>query len=99
MTLENRFISSEHSDDVINAAAKFGDLPASYQDNAMLTIVQYNPQAGDIGIQVLEVNTVNDYNTTAFDTFNAIPTVSPSSKQSLSLLDLANRSEIGDGLL
>ena len=98
LTLETRVIGPEHSTAVADATVEFSNLDQSFAENAMLTMMMYRPDAGLI-MQVIEVNTVNDADTTAFDTFNAIPTMAPSHKQSMNLVDVANRSEVPDGTL
>jgi FAD/FMN-containing dehydrogenase len=99
LTMQTRYIAVNHSDEVADAVAAFSDLDESYSANAMLTAVSYSPLSGQIVNSVLEVNTLNDLNTTAYDQFNRIPTLEPSRAQSMTLLDVSNRSVVQEGTL
>lgn len=77
LTLEMRLISFAHADAVVDAIAAYTDLDRSFQDSAMLTLAAYDPKVGDTTISVIEVNTIDDANTTAFDAFNRIPALTP----------------------
>ncbi|GIZ46194.1 hypothetical protein CKM354_000933000 [Cercospora kikuchii] len=92
MSMEVRSIGIEHAETVFDAAAAFADFNRSFQDNAMLASVAYSPVSGNITASVIEVNARDDANATAFDAFNSIPTLAPSKKESVNLVDSANRS-------
>lgn len=94
VTMELRTIAANYSDDVVDAFVGFTNANESFHDNAMLTVVTYTPTAGEITMTVLEVNTANEENTTAFDAFNAVPTLTPSTKQSLTLPAAANDTQV-----
>lgn len=89
LTLERRTVSEQYTDQFIDAIVGYANLNQSYQNNAMVSVISYKPGAG-ISMTVTEVNTVNDWNTTAFDAYNRIPLLTPSKKQSLTLPDAAN---------
>lgn len=99
LTMETRIIGGNESTAVSHAIKEFTNLDQSHQDNAMLTLMMYRPESDGITISVIEVNTANDLNTIAFDRFNAIPTLMPSERQSMSLVNSANRSEVPEGTL
>lgn len=89
LTLERRTIGEEHTDEYIDAIVKFADLDQSFQDNAINSVTTYSP-GGGISNTVAEVNTANNLNTTAFDAFNQLPTLVPSTKLSTTLPGVAD---------
>lgn len=89
VTLERRSIGTEHTDEFANAVVGYANLDQSFQNNAMVSVIGYQPQAGAIIMTVTEVNTVNDWNTTAFDAYNRIPILSTTGKKSYTLPDAA----------
>lgn len=89
LTLERRTVGPEYADDIINGIVGFANAPKDTQDNALVVVIGYQPAAGEIVMTVTEVNSVNDWNTTAFNAFNKIPLLSPSNKQSYTLPDAA----------
>lgn len=91
LSLETRILSEEHSDDVADAIAGFTDLNQSFADDAMLTILSYNPKTANSSITVTEINTMDIANSSAFDAFNSIPTSTPGVKQSLTLADSSSQ--------
>ncbi|KAK6197121.1 hypothetical protein LQW54_010916 [Pestalotiopsis sp. IQ-011] len=91
LSLETRILSEGHSDDVADAIAAFTDLDQSFADDAMLTILSYNPETGNSSFTVTEINTMDIANSTAFRTFNSIPTSNPGAKQSLTLADSSSQ--------
>ena len=92
LTVENKAISSQYADDLFKATSDFAALDKSWANNAIITVINYNSQAPGDGItfSVTQVNTANELNTTAFDTLNKIPTLQPSKKESLTLIDAVN---------
>lgn len=88
LTLERRTIGPEHMDEFIDAVIKYADLDQSFDENAMVSVISYMPQAG-ITMTVTEVNTVNDANTTAFDDFNRMPILATTNKTSYTLPNAA----------
>lgn len=91
LSLETRTFSGENADEVADAIAAFTDLGQSFADDAMLTILSYNPETRNSSITVTEINTIDVANSTAFDTFNSIPTSVPAMKQSLTLADSSSQ--------
>lgn len=75
-------------DEFIDAVIKYADLDQSFDENAMVSVISYMPQAG-ITMTVTEVNTVNDANTTPFDDFNRMPILATTNKTSYTLPDAA----------
>ncbi|GKT52211.1 FAD-dependent monooxygenase yanF [Colletotrichum spaethianum] len=94
LTIERRTIGVEHADEVVDAVVAFTDLDQSFKDNAMLAIMTYDPRAEGITITVTEVNTMNNANSTAFDAFSQFPTLAPATKDSLTLSQSANSSQL-----
>lgn len=88
LTLERRTVGDEHSDAFADAIVGYGNLNQSFQNNAMVSVVSYQPEGG-VTMTVTEVNTVNDMNTTAFDDFNRIPLLSTTGRRSYTLPDAA----------
>lgn len=106
--MQTRYIAYNYSYEVADAVTAFADLDETYAANAMLTAVMYNPLAGpEILNSVLEVNTVNNLTTTAFDQFNKIPFTpantpdSPAAgkAESMSLLKASDRTVVPEGTL
>lgn len=91
LSLETRPFSEENADEVADAIASFTDLGQSFADDAMLTILSYNPETSNSSITVTEINTIDVSNSTAFDNFNSIPTSTPGMKQSLTLADSSSQ--------
>lgn len=89
LTLERRNIGEEHTDEFVDAVVGFANLGESFNDNALVAVASYQPGAGTV-LTATEVNTMDNESTTAFDTFNRLPLLEPSDKQSLSLADAAN---------
>lgn len=95
LTIEDRPIAVEHEDEFVNALIEFVDLDQSFDANALITMVNYSPKSevpGGLSFLVTEVNTKNDWNTTAYDGFNRIPTLMPSEKKSMTAVEAAYRS-------
>ena len=90
VTYGTTIIGMDHIDEVIDAIAGFADLDQSFNDNAMLVDIAYSAEAQKTSILVLQVNTVDDANTTAFDAINAIPALTPPTKQSVSVPESAD---------
>ncbi|KAK1657412.1 hypothetical protein BDP55DRAFT_773990 [Colletotrichum godetiae] len=74
LQVETKTFGREHSDDTVNVVAGFADLDRSFDDNAVLFVVTYDPETEDSIMRVTKVNTKNKANSTAFDAFNRIPT-------------------------
>lgn len=90
LTLTRRTSGAEHAEDFINAMVGFTNLDKSFQNNAMVSVISYTPEAGMIGMTVTEVNSAGEANSSAWDAYNRIPLLAPSTTQSLSLPDAAN---------
>lgn len=88
ITLERRTIGPEHTDEYIDAIVDFTNLDQSYDENAMVSVISYTPDAG-IMMTATEVNTVNNASTTAFEKFNRMPVMSTTDKNSYTLPDAA----------
>lgn len=88
ITLERRTIGPEHTDEYIDAIVDFTNLDQSYDENAMVSVISYTPDAG-IMMTATEVNTVNNASTTAFEKFNRMPVMSTTGKNSYTLPDAA----------
>ncbi|KAL2878164.1 hypothetical protein SGCOL_006414 [Colletotrichum sp. CLE4] len=95
--VETKTFGREHSDDIVNVAAGIADLDRSFDDNAVLFVVTYDPETEDSIMRVTEVNTKNKANSTAFDAFNRIPTSAPSMKKSMTLVEAANSTAVNAG--
>lgn len=90
-------MSANYSDQFVDAVAEFTDLDQSFRDNALIGMVSYDPNSGTISLGSIQVNTANDANTTAFDAFNRIPALIPDTKESMTLAESANRSQVSPG--
>lgn len=88
MTLERRTIGPEHTDEYIGTVVDYANLDQSYDENAMVSVISYFPDA-DIMMTVTEVNTFNNASTTAFDNFNRMPIMTTTGKKSYTLPDVA----------
>lgn len=88
ITLERRTIGPDHKDEFIAAIVDYANLDQSYDENAMVSVISYMPEAG-ITMTVTEVNTVNNANTTAFDKFNRMPLLATTGKESYTLPGVA----------
>ncbi len=98
LTRGYRYISEDHMDEVIDAVHDFVNLDRLYQDNAMLTLVTSNKTAGGTTATMIEIRTVDNVNTRAFNTFNKIPTLAPSTTESLTLAKSADSVQVSPGL-
>ncbi|KAH7304265.1 FAD binding domain-containing protein [Stachybotrys elegans] len=78
----------------VDAVAAFTDLDQSFDDNAMISVLTYDPRSESIAITVTEVNTMNHANSTAFDAFRRLPTLTPPTEQSITLAQSANRTQL-----
>ncbi|ETS74969.1 hypothetical protein PFICI_13453 [Pestalotiopsis fici W106-1] len=87
LSLETRVFAEEYADEIADAFAGFTDLDQSFEDDAMLTVLNYNPETGNSSFTVTHINTMNVANSTAFHAFNSIPTSTPGTKLSLSLVE------------
>ena len=94
LSIERTTYSAEYTDDVIDAVVEFTERDESYADNAMISILTYDPKEEKSFITVTGVNTVNRANSTAFDVFRRIPAVAPGTKESMSLAESSNRSQL-----
>ncbi|KAF2661146.1 FAD-binding domain-containing protein [Lophiostoma macrostomum CBS 122681] len=91
LSVATRSIALEHSDEVVDAVAGFTNLNQSFDDNFLLATMSYSPQTnGTTTISLTEVNTADDANSTAWDALNRIPTLTPGTSNSLSLVEFAN---------
>lgn len=88
VTLERRTVGPEHKDEFINAIIDYANLDQSYSENAMVSVISYTAQGG-ITMTVTEVNTVNNFNTTAFAKFDRMPVLMTTGKASYTLPDAA----------
>lgn len=91
-----RTIGMEHTDEVVDAFVNFTNLDQSFSDNAMLTGFSYSPANG-FAFSITETNTMDNGNSTAFDEFNRIPSLTPFGVQSYSLSTVANLTSVGEG--
>lgn len=99
LTLEQRMISTDYSNEFVDALVGFTNLGQSFHDNALLAIVRYQPETRNIVMLAMETNTANDANTSAFDGFNRLPTTTPSTKESLTVVQSANNTQVDDATL
>lgn len=94
LSIQRRTIGVEHAEEFVDAVSGFTNLDQSFRDNAMISVMTYDPRAEDITITVTEVNTMNNANSTAFDAFNRLPTLAAPTKESVSLARSANRTQL-----
>jgi FAD/FMN-containing dehydrogenase len=99
LAIETRAINLTHANDFVDAVAAFTNLDRSFQDNAMISIIRYDPEAEEIGLAVTEVNTVNNANSSAFDAMNRIPTLTASTKTSVTIPESVNSTELANNLM
>jgi hypothetical protein len=95
LTIEDRPIAMEHTDEFVDALVSFVDLDQSYDANALIALVSYSPVSevpDGISLLVTEVNTRNEINTTAYDDFKRIPSLAPTEKKSMTAVEAASRS-------
>lgn len=97
LTFATRTMSANYSDQFVDAVAGFTNLDQSSRDNALIGMVSYDPNKGTISMGAIQVNTANDANTTAFDAFSRIPALIPETKESMTLAESANRSQVTPG--
>jgi FAD/FMN-containing dehydrogenase len=92
--IERRSIDMEYSNEVIDAVSGFTNLDQSFNDNALISIVTYDPDTEKSVISVTEVNTMDRANSSAFGALNRIPTLAPATTESISLATSANRTQL-----
>ncbi|KAK1466104.1 FAD binding domain-containing protein [Colletotrichum cuscutae] len=88
--METKTFSREHAGELVDAVARFADLDRSFQDNAVLLVVTYDPETEASIWRATKVNTMNKANSTAFDAFDRIPTSAPTMEKSVTLVEAAN---------
>ncbi|KAJ3941553.1 uncharacterized protein N0V96_008265 [Colletotrichum fioriniae] len=88
--METKTFGREHAGELVDAVANFADLGRSFQDNAVLLVVTYDPETEDSIWRATKVNTMNKANSTAFDAFDRIPTSAPTTEKSVTLVEAAN---------
>lgn len=92
------FISSNYSDQVIDALVQFTDHQEERRDDHLITVHTHTTESPeDITILAVRVNTKGDLNTTSFDGITKIPTLT-SSWARKSLADAAEESQVKGGL-
>ncbi|KAL9115846.1 MAG: hypothetical protein Q9227_000214 [Pyrenula ochraceoflavens] len=90
-------ITSNHSDEVLEAVKDFTDHPEELAADALITVYIYDTAISeDMTIVVIRANTNGDLNTTSFDKINKIPAVTRTWEH-LTLADAANGSQIAAG--
>ncbi|KAF5495072.1 FAD-dependent monooxygenase yanF [Colletotrichum siamense] len=94
LNMETRIYAREHSDELIDAIADFAGLNQSMADNALISMMTYDPKVEDSTIMVVEVNTRNKANSTSYDAFNRIPLLHPPTTKSVSLVEAANSTQL-----
>jgi FAD/FMN-containing dehydrogenase len=94
LSIETRVIGVEHAYELADAISGFADLDQSFEDNAMIAIMTYDPESGSSSISVTEINTMDDANSMAFDAFNRIPTLTTATKESVTLVESANHTQL-----
>lgn len=94
LNMETRIYAREHSDELIDAIADFAGLNQSMANNALISMMTYDPKIEDSTIMVVEVNTRNKANSTAYDAFNRIPLLHPATTKSVSLVEAANSTQL-----
>lgn len=91
-----RTISSEHSEDFINALVDFTAKNSNYTDDAIVGFFGYLPEIQEVVITLIEVNTRGIQNSTGFGKFNSIP-ANVSLDKVWTLAEAANSSQLAGG--
>ena len=91
-------ISSNYSENVIDAMVRFTDLQEKQRDDHLITLYAYDSAiaANDVVAILIGVNTHGDLNSTSFDETNNIPALT-SSWERKSLAAAANDSQVAGG--
>ncbi|KIL84642.1 fad binding domain-containing protein [Fusarium avenaceum] len=92
--IERKIMSREQGDKIIDGVVGFTNLDQSFKDNALIAIMTYDPKQERSIVTLTTINTKNDSNTTAFDGFKSIPSLAPITKESQSLSQSSNRTQL-----
>ncbi|VUC26900.1 unnamed protein product [Clonostachys rosea] len=96
LAIQRRRVSIDHAKEVVDAIVGFTNLDRSQAENAFIAVTQYDPKSQTSSIQLTEVNTMNNPNSSAYTAFRTIPTIPNTGIEivSQSLPQSANRSQI-----
>lgn len=96
ITKATTVVSMEYLDEVLDAIVGFTSLDQSFEDNYLLTVFSYDQASDSTAISLTGVNTVNDLNSSAFDSVRKIPNLRQFPAKSMSLAKSAHGSSLSD---
>ncbi|KAI9155705.1 FAD-binding domain-containing protein [Paramyrothecium foliicola] len=94
LSRSRRAIDVEHAEEFVEAVAGFTNLDRSFHDNAMISVMVYDPDGERTVITVTEVNTMNHANSSAFEAFSRLPTLTAPTHESVSLSVSASSTQL-----
>ncbi|CAJ0551532.1 Ff.00g114620.m01.CDS01 [Fusarium sp. VM40] len=92
--IERKVMSREQGDKIIDGVVGFTNLDQSFKDNALIAIMTHDPEHERSIVTLTTINTKSASNTTAFYGFKSIPSLAPITKESQSLSQSANRTQL-----